>query len=85
MREHPERFSLPLIRDERASAARTFFVGGRYQAESLPDLNAEVARFHAMLEDLARHVAAGTELNGTTEERLLQGPLADAMTHASPR
>jgi hypothetical protein len=62
--------------------ARTFFVGGRYRAEPLPDFTAEVTRLHAMLEDLARHLEAGTELRGTTEERLLQGPFADAMTHA---
>ena len=43
---------------------------------------AEVRRFHEILEHLARHLAAGTELRGTTEERLLQGPFADAMTHA---
>ena len=62
--------------------ARTFFVGGRYRPEPLPDLQAEIARFHEMLESLARHLEAGTELRGTTEERLLQGPFADAMTHA---
>ncbi len=62
--------------------ARTFFVGGRYRPEPLRDLSAEVTRFHAMLEDLARHLASGTELHGTTEERILQGPFADAMTHA---
>ena len=62
--------------------ARTFFEGGRYWPEPMPDLDAEVTRFHSMLEDLARHLMAGTELNGTTEDRLLQGPFADAMTHA---
>jgi uncharacterized damage-inducible protein DinB len=62
--------------------ARTFFVGGRYWPEPLPDLASEVARFHDMLADLARHLDAGTEPRGTTEERLLQGPFADAMTHA---
>ena len=62
--------------------ARTFFVGGRYWPDPLPDLDSEVARFHAMLEELGRHLAAGTELRGTTEERLLQGPFSDAMTHA---
>ena len=62
--------------------ARTFFEGGRYRANPLPDLAAEVARFHATLEDLARHLLGETELKGTTEERLLQGPFADAMTHA---
>jgi len=61
--------------------ARTFFVGGRYRAEPLPDLAAEVARFHEMLAQLAEHLAAGTPLQGTTEDRLLQGPFADAMTH----
>ena len=62
--------------------ARTFFEGGRYWPDPLPDLDSEVVRFHSMLEDLARHLEAGTELKGTTEERLLQGPFADAMTHA---
>ena len=62
--------------------ARTFFVGGRYWPEPLADLSAEVERFHTMLDDLGRHFADGTLLNGMTEERLLQGPLADAMTHA---
>ncbi len=62
--------------------ARTFFEGGRYWPDPLPDLDAEVVRFHSMLEDLARHLMAGTELKGMTEERLLQGPFADAMTHA---
>ena len=62
--------------------ARTFFVGGRYRPEPLPDLAAEAARFHQMLHDLSHHLAAGTPLRDTSEERLLQGPLADAMTHA---
>jgi hypothetical protein len=62
--------------------ARTFFAGGTYRPEPLPDLAAEVGRFHAMLQDLARHLESGTPLRGTTPARLLQGPLADAMTHA---
>src|ERR1043165_9743481 len=40
--------------------ARTFFVGGLYRPEPLPSLDEEVARFHQMLEDLARHLASGT-------------------------
>ncbi len=48
----------------------------------MPAKSLAAARFHAMLEDLARHLTEGTELIGTTEERLLQGPFADAMTHA---
>ena len=62
--------------------ARTYFVGGRYRAEPLPNLAAEMARFHQMLQDLSQHLLAGTALSGTTEERLLQGPFSDAMTHA---
>ena len=53
----------------------------RPRIDPLPDLAAEITRFHAMLEDVAGHVRAGTELKGMTEEQLLQGPLADALTH----
>jgi len=63
--------------------ARTFFVGGRYWPNPLPSLNEEIARFHDMLEDLAKHIEMGTPLlQGMTAERLLQGPFSDAMTHA---
>jgi hypothetical protein len=63
--------------------ARTYFIGGRYWPDPLPSLQHEVVRFHEMLEDLSRHLGDGTPLlEGMTEERLLQGPLADAMTHA---
>lgn len=61
--------------------ARTHFTGGSYRPEPLPDLGSEVARFHGMLEDLRHHLEAGTPLRGVTPEQLLQGPLADAMTH----
>lgn len=61
--------------------ARTHFVGGSYRPEPLPSLAAEVLRFHEMLADLSGHLASG-KLTGTTEARLLQGPFADAMTHA---
>lgn len=63
--------------------ARTFFVGGHYRPQPLPALADEVARFHEMLDSLSRHLDGGTPLlSGMTEERLLQGPFADAMTHA---
>jgi hypothetical protein len=62
--------------------AGTFFEGGRYRAEPLLDLASEVTRFHAMLDALSRHLEAGTDLKGITEEQLLQGPFSDAMTHA---
>jgi hypothetical protein len=61
--------------------ARTYFVGGTYRSEPLPTLEDELRRFHEMLEDLAGHLKAGTPLQGTTPERLLQGPFSDAMTH----
>jgi hypothetical protein len=61
--------------------ARTFFTGGSYRPEPLPDLRAEVARFHGMLEELRQHLETGTPLRGVTPEQLLHGPLADAMTH----
>lgn len=63
--------------------ARTWFVGGTYRPEPLPSLDDEITRFHAMLQDLALHLEKGTPLReGMTEERLLQGPFSDAMTHA---
>jgi hypothetical protein len=61
----------------------TLFIGGRYRADALPTLDAEIARFHSMLETLAAHIEAAEPLvDGVSTERLLQGPLADAMTHA---
>jgi len=62
--------------------ARACYVGGKYRPDHLPSLDDEVSRFHGMLEALAQHIGAGTALrDGMTPERLLQGPLADAMTH----
>jgi hypothetical protein len=63
--------------------ARTFFVGGHYRPDPLPSLKAEILRFHDMVQDLGRHIEGGTPLlRGMSLERLLQGPLSDAMTHA---
>ena len=63
--------------------SRTFFVGGTYRPDALPSLQEEVARFHQMLQDLARVLEGDAELReGMTAERLLQGPFSDAMTHA---
>lgn len=42
----------------------------------------EIRRFHAVLDALGRHLDRGTPLGQTSPERLLQGPFADAMTHA---
>lgn len=63
--------------------ARTFFVGGRYWPDPLPSLRHETLRFHEMLQDLAKHLEIGTPLlQDMTAEQLIQGPFADAMTHA---
>jgi hypothetical protein len=62
--------------------ARTFFIGGSYRAQPLRTMEEEVVRFHALLEDIARHLESGTPLAGIAEEQLLQGPLSDVMTHA---
>ena len=62
--------------------ARTFFVGGSFPPRTPTEFEFDVAAFHDMLADLRRHLELGTPLQGVTEERMLQGPLADAMTHA---
>jgi hypothetical protein len=41
----------------------------------------EVRRFYGLLRELDRSFESGATLAGRTEEQLLQGPLADAMTH----
>ena len=61
--------------------ARTFFIGGTYRPPTPPDFAAAVAHFHETLADLARHLELGTEFQGITAERMLQGHFSDAMTH----
>ncbi|OGW41137.1 MAG: hypothetical protein A2Y97_09615 [Nitrospirae bacterium RBG_13_39_12] len=63
--------------------ARTFFIGGNYWPDPLPSVQEEIGRFHDILRDLAQHLEKGSPLlAGMSAERLLQGPLSDAMTHA---
>jgi hypothetical protein len=62
--------------------ARSFFIGGEYNQEPLPDFQAEILRFHKTIEDLAHHLEVGTPLTDIRPEQLLQGPFSDAMTHA---
>jgi hypothetical protein len=63
--------------------SRTFFIGGHYWPEELESFDMEVERFHSMLESLSNHHLDGDALlSNMTEERLLQGPFSDAMTHA---
>ena len=61
--------------------ARTFLIGGMYQPPLLPSFDEAVAHFHEVLEDLACLLAAGTDFQVVTAERMLQGPFSDAMTH----
>src|SRR5437870_3004131 len=63
--------------------ARTYFIGGQYRPAPLESMQDEVVRFHEMLESLSSQIeSADPLLEQTTAERLLQGPLSDAMTHA---
>jgi hypothetical protein len=62
--------------------ARTYFIGGSYPRSQPSDWQEDIAAFHEMLSDLSSRLAKGEPLNGITEEQLLQGPFADAMTHA---
>ncbi|MGE3174762.1 MAG: DinB family protein [Planctomycetota bacterium] len=62
--------------------ARTQFTGGVWRPDLEPTFDAEVERFHEVLEDTARHLDKGQPPAGFTFAQLLQGPFADAMTHA---
>jgi hypothetical protein len=62
--------------------ARTFFIGGTFPQPPLKDWENDISNFHEMLKDLGGHLDSETPLRDTTEERMLQGPFADAMTHA---
>ena len=61
--------------------SRTFFVGGAYAPESLPNIQDEIERFHQILEDISKHLNSDSDLLKITESQLLQGPLSDIMTH----
>jgi hypothetical protein len=61
--------------------ARTFFQAGVWQPDCLDDFRDEVGRFHLVLQDLGTLLERETPRNGISPEQLLQGPLADAMTH----
>ncbi|HKD13309.1 MAG TPA: hypothetical protein VKE71_02080 [Candidatus Angelobacter sp.] len=63
------------------SYACTFFKGGISRPEKLPAFGDEVGRFHQVLDDLARLLETSTLRNEISADQLLQGPLADAMTH----
>ncbi len=62
--------------------AVTLFEGGSYpfRPERLATWDDEVVRFHAKLEEVAGHLERGSPLS-ISHQQLLQGPLADTMTH----
>src|SRR5882724_10123181 len=62
--------------------ARTFFHGGTWQPKRMASLAEEIARIHHVLEDLGATLENETPAREISMEQLLQGPLADAMTHA---
>jgi len=62
--------------------ARTMLHGGTFAPPQLPDFGDEVARFHDTLAALHADFADGSLTASVSDERFLQGPLADAMTHA---
>jgi hypothetical protein len=61
--------------------ARTFFVGGFYKPEPLATIEAEIGRFHEILEDVGNYLDSDSPLQDITEYEFLQGPLSDIMTH----
>lgn len=62
---------------------RTFAIGGEYpmKPEPLPGFDAEVARFHQMVESVRAVVAPDGSVGSLTALQVLQGPLADVLTH----
>jgi hypothetical protein len=62
---------------------RTLFLGGSYpmRPDPLPTFAAEIERFHEMVGAVGELLANGTPLLEISIEQLLQGPLADTMTH----
>ncbi len=61
--------------------ACTFFEGGTFRADPRPSLEDEVIRLHEILARLREHFLEDTFAD-RQPEHFLQGPLADAMTHA---
>jgi len=61
--------------------AESFFVSAKVERMPIGSWEQEVARFFRVLAQIDQLLASRAELNGRTEEQLLQGPFADAMTH----
>jgi hypothetical protein len=61
--------------------ARTFFRGGSWQPDKLPTFAEEIQRFHQVVEELGAILEGEAPVRDVSMEQMLQGPLADAMTH----
>ena len=61
--------------------ARSYFIGGTFPSRQATNWELDLNAFHGMLEDLGKYLDSETPLRDTTEERMLQGPFSDAMTH----
>jgi hypothetical protein len=61
--------------------ALTFLGGPKPIPSEIGTWDREVHRFCELLRELDRSFESGAKLAGRTEEQLLQGPLADVMTH----
>ena len=62
--------------------ARTMLHGGAFAPPRLDSFDEEIARFHETLTALRDDFADDALTARITDEQFLQGPLADAMTHA---
>ena len=62
--------------------ARTFLHGGDFEPPRLASFGDEIARFHDTLAALSRDFGDASLTARIADEQFLQGPLADAMTHA---
>ena len=62
--------------------ARTMLHGGEFEPPRLPTFDDEVGRFHSTLQALHDDFADDSLTAVICDEQFLQGPLADAMTHA---
>jgi len=61
--------------------AHSFLASRKITRMPLGTWEVEVGRFFRILSELDKSLESGMEWNGRTEEQILQGPLADAMTH----